>query len=418
MRRVARAEAGHAAIVGTFGLLAVSLAIATLHASGAVAQTVGPASGISATATASPGTASSGTASSGAPSSGAPSSGAPSSGAAAPAMPSVQGTLQPPARAARPAAATVGCLIVPMRAADVGTPLAGVVQRLAVDVGDAVRTGQVLATLRAEVEAAAERAARERLSLDGEVRIAETQLAVAEERLERARKLHGQGFISSQGVEQADSERRIAEQRLHQAHGQRTVLARDLDVVRAQVALRTVTAPFDGIVVERYRQVGERVEDRPLVRVVSLNPLRVDLVMPATRWGRYSTGESVRILPELPSAQPVSGTVTHVDRVIDAASNTFRVRLSLPNPDLRLPAGARCTLDGDRDPADSAAVSRPQAPAAATSTPAPAPTAAPAPASASASAAASTTAPDLRPPATGRTGPAALGAAPSGLPRL
>lgn len=386
MRRVARAEAGHAAIVGTFGLLAVALAIAALQASGAVAQTAGPVSSASAASSASSGT--------------------PSSGTAAPAMPSVQGTLQPPARPTRPAASTVGCLIVPMRAADVGTPLAGVVQRLAVDVGDAVRAGQVLATLRAEVEAAAERAARERLSLDGEVRIAETQLAVAEERLERARKLHGQGFISSQGVEQADSERRIAEQRLHQAHGQRTVLARDLDVVRAQVALRTVTAPFDGIVVERYRQVGERVEDRPLVRVVSLNPLRVDLVMPATRWGRYSTGDSVRILPELPSAQPVIGTVTHVDRVIDAASNTFRVRLSLPNPDLQLPAGARCSLEGDREPADSAAVSRPQVPAAAAPTPTPAPTAA----SASAS--------EPRPPATTRAGTAALGAAPSGLPRL
>jgi multidrug efflux pump subunit AcrA (membrane-fusion protein) len=40
----------------------------------------------------------------------------------------------------------------------------------------------------------------------------------------------------------------------------------------------------------------------------------------------------------------VAAQVTHVDRVIDAASNTFRVRLSLPNPQQRLPAGARCTL--------------------------------------------------------------------------
>jgi multidrug efflux pump subunit AcrA (membrane-fusion protein) len=37
--------------------------------------------------------------------------------------------------------------------------------------------------------------------------------------------------------------------------------------------------------------------------------------------------------------------VTHVDKIIDAASNTFRVRLSLPNPGNRLPAGARCKVD-------------------------------------------------------------------------
>jgi len=33
------------------------------------------------------------------------------------------------------------------------------------------------------------------------------------------------------------------------------------------------------------------------------------------------------------------------DKVLDAASNTFRVRLSLPNPDNRLPAGLRCKAD-------------------------------------------------------------------------
>ncbi|MFN0162035.1 MAG: hypothetical protein ACKVQQ_12450, partial [Burkholderiales bacterium] len=34
-----------------------------------------------------------------------------------------------------------------------------------------------------------------------------------------------------------------------------------------------------------------------------------------------------------------------VDRVIDAASSTFRVRLELPNPDAKLPAGLRCKVD-------------------------------------------------------------------------
>ena len=35
----------------------------------------------------------------------------------------------------------------------------------------------------------------------------------------------------------------------------------------------------------------------------------------------------------------------HVDRVLDAASNTFRVRLSLPNDGNKLPAGLRCKAD-------------------------------------------------------------------------
>ena len=51
------------------------------------------------------------------------------------------------------------------------------------------------------------------------------------------------------------------------------------------------------------------------------------------------------MLPELPGAEPVQATVQHVDQVLDAASNSFRVRLSLPNPNNQLPAGLRCKAE-------------------------------------------------------------------------
>jgi hypothetical protein len=34
-----------------------------------------------------------------------------------------------------------------------------------------------------------------------------------------------------------------------------------------------------------------------------------------------------------------------VDRVIDAASNTFRIRLTLPNSTQAIPAGVRCKVE-------------------------------------------------------------------------
>jgi multidrug efflux pump subunit AcrA (membrane-fusion protein) len=51
------------------------------------------------------------------------------------------------------------------------------------------------------------------------------------------------------------------------------------------------------------------------------------------------------VLPEFPGATPRQAKVTLVDRVIDGASNTFRLRMELPNPDLSLPAGLRCKVD-------------------------------------------------------------------------
>ena len=42
---------------------------------------------------------------------------------------------------------------------------------------------------------------------------------------------------------------------------------------------------------------------------------------------------------------PVPATVSLVDKVLDAASGTFRVRMLLPNPDGRIPAGLRCKVE-------------------------------------------------------------------------
>jgi RND family efflux transporter MFP subunit len=289
-------------------------------------------------------------------------------GAAAKGTPTLmQGTLVPAGAAARPVpkpmAPTIGCLISPNRIADIGSPVTGIVERITVDVGDAVRQGQTLVMLRSEVESAGERAAHARWSVEAEVRASEASLELARQRHQRARDLQAQGFLSPQAVEQALTEMQVAEQKLVQSKGQREVLATDLEVVRAQVNQRVVRAPFAGTIVERFRQPGERVEDRPLLRLASLDPLRVDLIVPAARFGLYAVGDRLRLQPELAGVKPVTAQVTHVDRVIDAASNTFRVRLSLPNPDQRLPAGARCAVEDAGSAAQAPAPSPARPPA-------------------------------------------------------
>jgi multidrug efflux pump subunit AcrA (membrane-fusion protein) len=51
------------------------------------------------------------------------------------------------------------------------------------------------------------------------------------------------------------------------------------------------------------------------------------------------------VTPELPDTAPVQAQVSLVDKIVDGASNTFRVRLKLPNPKHALPAGLRCKAD-------------------------------------------------------------------------
>jgi multidrug efflux pump subunit AcrA (membrane-fusion protein) len=109
--------------------------------------------------------------------------------------------------------------------------------------------------------------------------------------------------------------------------------------------MRTVRSPVNGVIVERYMAVGERIEEKPMVRVAVVDPLRVQVVAPSALYGRIAVNATASITPELPNAAPVSAKVILIDKVLDAASNTFRVTLRLPNPGNALPAGLRCRAD-------------------------------------------------------------------------
>lgn len=255
------------------------------------------------------------------------------------------GPLSPAAAAAATAPKPLGCLIEPDRVAEVGSQVVGVVDKLLVERGDKVQAGQPLLKLRAGVEQANADVAQTRASVNAEVLAAQAGLTLAEQKLQRAELLSGKGFISSQGVEQARGELELARQKLNQGRSQQDIWSQEQRVAQAQLALRTVRSPFAGIVVERYVNTGERVEERPLFRVAVIDPLRVELMVPTALYGSLKSGDLLTIQPELPGAASVQASVRHVDPVLDAASNTFRVRLNLPNPGQALPAGLRCKAD-------------------------------------------------------------------------
>jgi membrane fusion protein, multidrug efflux system len=55
-------------------------------------------------------------------------------------------------------------------------------------------------------------------------------------------------------------------------------------------------------------------------------------------------GMTSQVKPESPLTGEYSAKVMVVDRVMDAASGTFGVRMELPNPHLKLPAGLKCSV--------------------------------------------------------------------------
>jgi membrane fusion protein, heavy metal efflux system len=174
---------------------------------------------------------------------------------------------------------------------------------------------------------------------------ARAQKQYAVKKAQRAKELTELRFVSSQDREQADAEAVVADMRLAQTVEQRAVTSQELLLARAQLAQRTVISPISGVVVDRYGSVGERIENRPIMKIAQIDPLRVEVVLPASRFSTVKLGTSVKVTPDLPGVAAQNASVSVVDRVIDAASNTFRIRLTLPNPAQTIPAGVRCRVE-------------------------------------------------------------------------
>jgi multidrug efflux pump subunit AcrA (membrane-fusion protein) len=78
--------------------------------------------------------------------------------------------------------------------------------------------------------------------------------------------------------------------------------------------------------------------------VAGIDPLHVEVVVPVALFGSIRKGMRAEVKPEAPVGGSYTATVVIVARVVDAASGTFGVRLELPNPANRLPAGLKCTV--------------------------------------------------------------------------
>lgn len=242
-------------------------------------------------------------------------------------------------------AEALGCLIEPSQVADVGSEVIGVLDKLHVNRGDIVERGQPLAELDAKVERAALAAAETRAKAVSELKAAYSNHEFARRKKERTEDLFSKNFVSEQANDQAATEARIAEHRYRQAREQVDVANRELSLAQAQLARRTIRSPIAGVVVERYLSAGERVEQKPVVKVAAIDPLNVEVFVPATQFNSVTVGRPALVRPELPGLADKTAKVILVDRVIDPASNTFRVRLEMPNPDSALPAGLRCKVD-------------------------------------------------------------------------
>ncbi len=88
-----------------------------------------------------------------------------------------------------------------------------------------------------------------------------------------------------------------------------------------------------------------RTDKSVVFKLAQINPLNIEVIAPAELFGSVRVGStgSVNLAPFVPGIHPAKVVV--VDKVIDAASGTLGIRLQLPNPNNKIPAGIKCTVE-------------------------------------------------------------------------
>ena len=144
--------------------------------------------------------------------------------------------------------------------------------------------------------------------------------------------------------EEAETEADIALLELERARADKQLASLQLEQAVALLKRRTILSPISGVVVERLMSPGERVDEETVLKIAQIDPLRVEVILPSSLFGTIRKGMRAAVVPEFPGDKVHVATVSIVDRIVDAASGTFGVRLALPNPDHEIPGGLHCQV--------------------------------------------------------------------------
>lgn len=235
------------------------------------------------------------------------------------------------------------CVIDPSRTVRLSSPVSGLLAEVLVDRGDKVTKGQIVARLDSEVEARNKALKRAQATATSRVEAQKERLALSRKTLERASRLAGDAVIARQQIDEFQSDVRVNEWELARVRQELQLAKLELELADAVLEQRTIRSPEDGVITQRTLSPGEFVDnDAHIVELVKLDPLYVETFLPVAFYGKVHEGMTAAVEPEEPVSGRYEAGVVTIDRVFDSASGTFGVRLKLPNPQQKLPAGLRC----------------------------------------------------------------------------
>lgn len=237
------------------------------------------------------------------------------------------------------------CVINPSQVVEIGSPVEGILSEIFVDRGDEIKGGEILARLQADVESANVELARVRYENNISIESGRSRAEYYEKRKNRSEKMFKRKIVSAEDMELAETEWILAINELLNAEYQKKIAKVELQRAEALLAQKTIRSPFDGVVVKKLLSPGAFVHDQAnILKIAAIDPLYVETYSPISMYPFISEAREAEVVTDKPFSKSYAASVIVVDSVFDAASGTFGVRLSLPNPDRSIPAGMKCNV--------------------------------------------------------------------------
>ncbi len=233
----------------------------------------------------------------------------------------------------------------PYQTIEIAASEAGIVQEVRVELGQAVKKGDVLAVLDDEVLKASLEIAQFKAQSTAALDAAKAEIELRQQKLAALTELNRSGSGSREEFARAKADVEFANAKLKAA--EETLAADRLEVkkIDAQLRQRTIRASLDGVVTDIHRDPGEFVSgaDPKLFTVVRLDRLRVKFYVPAEQSLRLNKSDRVK-LQTANDDKPTAADVEFVSPVTHAESGLVRVDVILDNRDGRLRSGQRWLL--------------------------------------------------------------------------
>ena len=257
----------------------------------------------------------------------------------------------------------------PFQEVDVHAKVAGYIRVIRVDVGDRVRSGEVIAVLEVpELQAEVQ-------GTDASVRRSKDTVRRAKGDLQRADSVHEAahlnfmrlkeasttrpGIIAQQELDDAEAKDKEAEAQISSGQAALSEAENQLDVALASqkqyTALSSYTnivAPFDGVVTKRYADTGALVQAgtssstqaMPVVRVAETDVFRLTLPVPESAVPQVHLGSVVQVRVQV-LGRTFEGKVARFADSVDEDTRTMHTEVDVRNTDHGLVQGMYAEVD-------------------------------------------------------------------------